>query len=167
MESNAFEKRIYSGRETPSLKMGSVFVLCFSVCFFKASRFCSTALITSLSCRRKMADACLVQSVVLSQVSQVKMCTKISCLIKIFSFLFFPLDSSWAFGRTLLASIACDSRGWIISQERSWISANDCSVWETYSVYNFYWCDFGIWTIRNCYKSSPEVRNPYFLWFLS
>ena len=123
------------------------FLFCvFPYVFFKASRFSrfrSTALITSLSCRRKMADACLVQSVVLSQVSQVKMCTKISCLIKIFSFLFFPLDSSWAFGRTLLASIACDSRGWIISQERSWISANDCSVWETYSVYKFYWCDFG------------------------
>ena len=91
------------------------FLFCvFPYVFFKASRFSrfrSTALITSLSCRRKMADACLVQSVVLSQVSQVKMCTKISCLIKIFSFLFFPLDSSWAFGRTLLASIACDSRG--------------------------------------------------------
>ena len=38
-----------------------------------------------------------------------------------FFFLFFPLDSSWSFRRTLLASIACNSRGWIISQERSWI----------------------------------------------
>ena len=59
------------------------------------------------------------------QVSQAKMRTKI---IRCFppSFVFFLyyyfFNSSWAFRRTLLASIACNSRGWIISQERSRIS---------------------------------------------
>ena len=59
------------------------------------------------------------------QVSQAKMRTKI---IRCFppSFVFFLyyyfFNSSWAFRRTLLASIACNFRGWIISQERSRIS---------------------------------------------
>ena len=75
-----------------------------------------------------------------SWVSQAKMCTKTSfnkfvfyrrglvffclfvCLFVCFLFIYFPLDSSWAFSRALQASVACHSRGWIISQERSCIS---------------------------------------------
>ena len=59
----------YSGREAPSLKMGSVcllFVVVVVVGFFfvvvgvDRSRLRSTALITSLFCTRKMTDPCLV-----------------------------------------------------------------------------------------------------------
>ena len=50
------------------------------------------------------------------------MCTQIKMFPTVACLFFFPLDSSWAFRCTLLASIARDSRGWIISQERSRIS---------------------------------------------
>ena len=52
----------YSGREAPSLKIGSVclFVFVVVVVGVERSRLRSAALITSLFCTGKMVDACLV-----------------------------------------------------------------------------------------------------------
>ena len=80
---------------------------------------------------------------ILPQVSQAKMCTKISFNKYIFyrhlSCFLFSCNSLWAFRCTILASIACDSQGWIISQECSWISIMRCPLQPWDEEYIVYW----------------------------